>query len=179
LKTKKEKKEIKMKKTIILMAAIFLLSAFAFSEIKIGVINPQKIMDSTKKGLEVQNRLQKLQNDKQKQGQAMQEEIKKLEKEVLSPALNNEARQKKTIELQEKQKALRRFAEDARNEFRLAYQKELAALEKEILPLIENLGKQKGFTVIFDVTTTGIAYYDQAIDITDEVIKAIDAKFSK
>jgi outer membrane protein len=165
-----------MKKTIILMMAIFLLSVFAFSEIKIGVINPQKIMDNTKKGLEVQKRLQKLQGEKQKQGQAMQEEIKKLEKDLLSPALNNEARQKKTVELQEKQKALRRFAEDARNEFTQAYQKELAALEKEILPLIENLGKQKGFTVIFDVTTTGIAYFDQTIDITDEVIKAIDTK---
>jgi outer membrane protein len=168
-----------MKKTIILMMAIFLLGAFAFSEIKIGVINPQKIMDNTKKGLEVQKRLQNLQTEKRKQGQAMQEEIKKLEKEVLSPALNNEARQRKTLELQEKQKALRRFAEDAQNEFRRAYQKELAALEKEILPLIENLGKQKGFTIILDVTTTGVAYYDKAIDITDEVIKAIDAKYSK
>lgn len=168
-----------MKKTIILMTAIFLLSAFAFSEIKIGVINPQKIMDNTKKGLEVQKRLQNLQTEKRKQGQAMQEEIKKLEKDVLSPALNNDARQKKTVELQEKQKALRRFAEDAQNEFRMAYQKELAALEKEILPLIENLGKQKGFTIILDITTTGVAYYDQAIDITDEVIKAIDAKFPK
>jgi len=179
LKTKSEKKEIKMKKTIILMMAIFLLGAFAFSEIKIGVINPQKIMDSTKKGLEVQKKLQKLQNEKQQQGQAMQDEIKKLEKDLLSPALNNDTRQKKTIELQEKQKDLRRFAEDARNDFTREYQKELATLEKEILPLIENLGRQKGFTLIFDVTTTGIAYFDQTIDITDEVIKAIDAKYPK
>jgi outer membrane protein len=168
-----------MKKTIILMMAIFLLSAFAFSEIKIGVINPQKIMDNTKKGLEVQKRLQNLQTEKRKKGQAMQEEIKKLEKEVLSPALNNDARQKKTLELQEKQKALRRFAEDAQNEIRQVYQKELAVLEKEIMPLIENLGKQRGFTIILDITTTGVAYYDQAIDITDEVIKAIDAKYPK
>ncbi|NIM14641.1 MAG: hypothetical protein GTO45_21710 [Candidatus Aminicenantes bacterium] len=168
-----------MKKITILMMAIFLLSAFAFSEIKIGIINPQKIMDNTKKGLEVQKRLQKLQAEKRQQVQAMQEEIKKLEKEVLSPALNNEARQRKNVELLEKQKALKRFAEDAQIEFRRAYQKELAALEKEILPLIENLGRQKGFTIILDITTTGIAYYDQSIDITDEVIKAIDAKYPK
>jgi len=170
---------MKMRKSIILMIAIFVLGVFTFSEIKIGVINPQKIMDNTKKGIETQKRLQGLQNKKQQEMKTMQDEIAKLEKDLMSPALNDEARQKKTLDLQEKQKNFKRFYEDARNEFTQAYQKEIAAMEKDILPLIQEVGKQKGFTVIYDLTTSGIVYFDQAIDITDEVVKAVDARFQK
>ncbi|MCP4216899.1 MAG: OmpH family outer membrane protein, partial [bacterium] len=43
--------------------------------------------------------------------------------------------------------------------------------------IAENIGKAKGFTLILDMTSSGIAYFDQAIDITADVIKAVDAKF--
>jgi len=168
-----------MRKTIMLMSAIFILCAFVFPEIKIGVINPQKIMDNTKKGLAIQDKLEKFQKQKQQQLQTMQEEIKKLEKDLLSPALNNEAREKKNIEAQEKQKAFKRFYEDAQNEFQRESQKELMTLEKDLMPLVDNLGRQKGFTIIFDITRPGIVYFYQTIDITDEVIKMVDAKYSK
>ena len=166
-----------MRRTIMLLIAIFVLNAFAFSEVKIGVINPQKIMDNTKKGLAIQKRLEKLQGEKQQKINAMQEEIKKLQKDLMSPALNNEARQKKNIELQEKQKTFKRYVEDARNEFARESKKEFLNLEKELLPLIENLGRQKGFTIIIDITRPGVVYYDAAIDITADVIKAVDAKY--
>lgn len=166
-----------MRRTIVLLIAIFVLNAFAFSEVKIGVINPQKIMDNTKKGIAIQKRLEKLQGEKQQKMQTMQDEIKKLQKDLTSPALNNETRQKKNIELQEKQKTLKRYVEDARNELARESQKEFLNLEKELMPLIENLGRQKGFTIIIDVTRPGIVYYDKAIDITADVIKAVDAKY--
>jgi outer membrane protein len=168
---------MKMRRTIVLLIAIFVLNAFAFSEVKIGVINPQKIMDNTKKGIAIQKRLEKLQGEKQQKMQTMQDEIKKLQKDLTSPALNNETRQKKNIELQEKQKTLKRYVEDARNELARESQKEFLNLEKELMPLIENLGRQKGFTIIIDVTRPGIVYYDKAIDITADVIKAVDAKY--
>ncbi len=173
----KRKKEMKMRRTIVLLVAIFLLNAFAFSEVKIGVINPQKIMDNTKKGIAIQKKLEKLQGEKQQEIKALQDEIKKLQKDLNSPALNNDARQKKTIQIQEKQKNLKRYIEDARNEFARESQKEFLNLEKELMPLIENLGRQKGFTIIIDVTRPGIVYYDEAMDITAEVIKAVDAKY--
>jgi outer membrane protein len=168
---------MKMRRTIMVVIAIFVVNAFAFSEVKIGVINPQKIMDNTKKGIAIQKRLEKLQGEKQQKINAMQEEIKKLQKDLTSPALNNEARQKKSIELQEKQKTLKRYVEDARNEFARESKKEFLNMEKELLPLIENLGRQKGFTIIIDITRPGVVYYDEAIDITAEVIKAVDAKY--
>lgn len=168
-----------MRKTLILVVIVLVMSAFAISQVKVGVVNAQEILQKTKKGVEIQKRLEQLQEKKQTELQTKQEEIKKLEKEVLSPALNQETREKKSLDLQTKRKNLKRYIEDAQNEIQRASQKELVELEKAVMPLIDQIGKSKGFTIIFDITRPGIVYFDQAIDITGEVIKAFDAKFPK
>ena len=166
-----------MKKTLMVVFTILVLSVFVFSQVKIGVINAQQIIEKTKKGAQIQKKLESLQTQKQQQLQKMQEEIKKLEKDVLSPALNNATRESKSIELQSKKTQLKRTYEDAQREFQIASQKELLALEKELIPLIQNVGKAKGLTVIFDRARSGIVYLDNAVDITADIIKAVDAKF--
>lgn len=168
-----------MRKSLILVVTVVVMSAFAFSQVKVGVVNAQEILQKTKKGVEIQKRLEQLQQKKQNEMQAMQDTIKKLEKDVVSPALNQETREKKGLELQTKRKDLKRFIEDAQNEIQRESQKELVELEKAVMPLIDQIGKSKGFTIIFDITRPGIVYFDEAIDITPEVIKAFDAKYSK
>jgi outer membrane protein len=168
-----------MRKTLILVVTVLVMSAFAISQVKIGVVNAQEILQKTKKGVEIQKRLEQLQVKKQQELQTKQDDIKKLEKEVLSPALNQETREKKTLELQNKRKNLKRFIEDAQNEIQRESQKELVELEKAVMPLIDQIGKAKGFTIVFDITRPGIVYFDEAIDITGEVVKAFDAKFPK
>ena len=168
-----------MRKTLVLVVTVLVMSAFAISQVKIGVVNAQEILQKTKKGIEISKRLEQLQKKKQNELQTMQDEIKKLEKEVLSPALNQDTREKKGLELQTKRKNLKRFMEDAQNEMQRATQKELVELEQAAMPLIDQIGKSKGLTIIFDITRPGIVYFDPAIDITPEVIKAFDAKFPK
>ncbi len=168
-----------MRKSLILVITVVVMSAFAISQVKVGVVNAQEILQKTKKGVEIQKRLEQLQQKKQNEMQAMQDTIKKLEKDVVSPALNQETREKKSLELQNKRKNLKRFIEDAQNEIQRESQKELVELEKSVMPLIDQIGKSKGFTIIFDITRPGIVYFDDAIDITPEVIKAFDAKFPK
>ena len=166
-----------MKKSFTLIFMILTLSIFVFSEVKIGVINAQEIMEKTKKGNQVQKKLENLQNAKRKILQAKQQELEKLEKELNSPALNADTRARKTRQIQDKRIELQRMVEDARKEMQQESQKELFALQKEIIPLIQEIGRSKGFTLILDMAGTGIAYFDQSIDITAEVIKAVDAKF--
>jgi outer membrane protein len=167
-----------MRKTLILVVSVLVMSAFAFSQVKIGIVNAQEILQKTKKGIEIQKRLEQLQQKKQGKLQTLQDEVKKLEKEIVSPALNQETREKKALDLENKRKDLKRYLEDARNDINRASQKELLELEKAVMPLIDQIGKSQGYTIIMDVTSrTGIVYFDKAIDITAEVIKAFDAKY--
>ena len=105
-----------MKKNLFLIFALLALTTFVFSEVKIGIINPQVVLQNSVKGKEVIERLRSLRMTKQKKYEAMQKEIDALEKEVLSPALNQDTRDKKTMDLQNKRTEIKRFAEDAQKE---------------------------------------------------------------
>lgn len=166
-----------MKKSLILVFTILTLSFFMFSEVKIGVINAQEIIAKTKKGINVQKKLENLQKSKQQKLEVLQNTLKQLQKDAVSPALNVETREKKKREFEDKQIQYKRQLQDAQNEMSSATQNELEALQKEIMPLIQEIGKSKGFTLILDMTGSGIAYFDQTIDITKDVVKAVDAKF--
>ena len=71
-----------MKKNLFLIFALVALTTFAFAEFKIGIINPQAVLQNSSKGKEVIERLKSLQLAKQKKYEAMQKEIDTLEKEV-------------------------------------------------------------------------------------------------
>ncbi len=168
-----------MKKTLVIVLTILAVSVTGYAQAKIGVINPQKVVSETIRGKQVKAKLEKLGDQKQVEIKGMEDGIKKLEKELMSPALNADAKEKKAVDLQNIRTNLKRFVEDAQKEFQVQYQKEMQTLYKEIMPIIEKIGAAKGFTIIFDLSNSGISYFDKTIDITDEVIKAYDQKYSK
>ena len=163
-----------MKRTLVLALTLLAPGALAWAEVKIGLINSSEIVEKSRKGIEIQQRLETLQSQKQGQLEAMQEKVKGLEKELMSPGLGEPERQAKATELEAQRKNLKRTYEDAQMEFQRMSQRELLALEKEIMPLIQSYGASHGFTVIYDAARSGIVYFDSAIDITKEVIRALD-----
>jgi len=169
----------KMKKTLTFVFVILIAGLYVHAEMKIGVIDPQKVVQNTTRGKEVMKKLENLGKAKQKTITDMRNEIKGLEKELLSPALNNEARQNKTVLLQDKQTKLKRLIEDSRRDFQVQYQKEMAKLRDQIMPVIAEIGKTQNFSIILDITTSGISYFDKTIDITELVIKAFNSKSGK
>lgn len=72
---------------------------------------------------------------------------------------------------QEKAIAYKRFNDDAQRVLEDAQKKELETLEKRVLPVIQQVGKEKGFTVIFNKFQAGLVYADDSVDVTDEVLK--------
>lgn len=168
-----------MKKTIVVVLAILLAGFFAYSQVKIGVVNSQEVLAKTKRGIEVQKKMQTFQQGKEQQLKKYQDEISKLEKDLVSPALNAATRSNKSAELQQKRKTFQRAYEDARNDYNRKLQEELGKMDKELGPLVEEIGKSGGFTIILDVAQRGVAYFSPTVDITAQVIRAADAKYGK
>ena len=165
-----------MKKNLFLILALVVLTTFAFAEFKLGIINPQAVLQSSTKGKEAIERLKSLQLAKQKKYEALQSEIDALEKEAMSPALNQEARDRKAQELQNKRTDIKRFAEDAQKESMAAQQKEFEKIQADLMPIIEKIAKENGFSLILDLNTAGVTYFEPGIDISDKVVKAYDAQ---
>jgi len=159
-----------------LVLAILMPSAFAYSQTRIGVVNAQEVIEDSKRGAQIQKELSALQKSKAAAMQVLQEDVKRLEKDLLSPALNAETREDKSEQLEQKRKTLQRTYEDAQRELQRETQEKLLELEKEIMPLIAQYGKAGGFAVIYDRARSGIVYFDEAIDITEDIIRAMDAQ---
>jgi Skp family chaperone for outer membrane proteins len=57
-----------------------------------------------------------------------------------------------------------------------AQQKEFEKIQGELMPLIEKIAKADGYTMILDLNTAGVTYFEPGVDITDKVVKAYDAQ---
>lgn len=168
-----------MKKSLVLLTALLALSAFTFAQGKIALVFPQKIAENSVKGKDILAKLSALQDTKAKKYEALQKELDTLRKDAMNPALTQDARDKKTLEANAKETELKRFAEDAQRELASLRDNELGAMQRELIPLIEKIAKDEGYSLVIDSSTIGLAYADPALDITDKIIKAYDAQNAK
>ena len=165
-----------MKKILVILFAISVFSGFAYSQSKIGVIDAEEIMTKSKRGAQIQKTLQTLYKTISDDLKKNQDQIKALEKELSNPVLNQQVREQKSAELERARTEFKRRAEDADNSYRRESESQLSDFEKEISPLINQHGKANGFSAIYDLSRAGIVYFDSAINITGDIIKALDAK---
>jgi outer membrane protein len=140
---------------------------------RVAVIDVRKVLAESNAGKSSYEKLKKMQDERAGRVQKMNEELTSLESQIKQKQLS--LSEDKLAELNrqftDKKVALTRYAQDAEREMGEARDRELAALEKLILPVINEIGKEMGFAVIFNKFESGLVYASEAIDITDVVVK--------
>jgi len=166
-----------MTRTVIrgaLMAVVVAAVALpAAAQNKIAVIDVQRVVTESDPGKEVMQRLKTLTDSKSQEGQALQQQFAALQEQFNKQRFTvSEARQAEmSKEIEDKQIAIRRFQDDAQREVQEAQRRELGGLEERILPIINQVGQEQSFTLIFNKFQSGLVYADETVDITDEVIR--------
>lgn len=74
-------------------------------------------------------------------------------------------------QIEDQQVEMKRFQEDAQREIDAARRKALQELEAKVMPIIQEVGKEKGYLLIFQKFQAGLAFAAEETDITDEVIR--------
>jgi len=146
------------------------------SSLRIGVINVERLVQESALGKEAFNRVKRLNDQKKDEGEKLQKELRDMEQKLADQgaALANDKRDALQKSYQEKAIAFKRFQDDANRELEAAQKKELSELERRVFPVINQVGKDKGFTLIFNKFQSGLVYADDAIDLTDEVLKVFN-----
>lgn len=166
--------------SVLLMAGAAATPAAAQTSVpKIAVIDVQKLVVESAAGKEAQGRVKKVVDSKQGEGEKLQKDLASLQQRITDqgPSMNDEKRDQLNKEYQEKGIAYKRFQDDAQREVQEAQQKELAELEKRVLPVINQVGKEKGYTLIFNKFAPGmLVYADETIDITEEVLRRFNTQ---
>ncbi len=168
-----------MKKSLIFLLVIMISAVFVQAEQKIGVVDSQRVILESARGKQTQNIIKAFAEKAQQEFKKREMEIKKLEKDLQSPALNAKTKADKAVSLERKKKDFRRLAEDKQAEGRRIQMQELQKIQKEVMPIIEEYGKKNGFTIIFDKNNSGISYISSTIDISTAIISIYDSKFAK
>ena len=168
-----------MKKFLVTVAvAAMALPVFAQNAPqRVAVIDVQRVLQSSVAGKAAYERLKKMQDERVSRAQKMNEEITNLDNEINTKKLSLSEDKLTDLEkqLSDKKISMQRYAQDADREVGEARDKELAALEAKIKPVIDSIGKEMGLAAIFNKFESGLVYASDAIDITDTVIKRFDA----
>lgn len=167
-----------MKKLLMLLSLIFSLGAFA--NIKVGIVSVQKVINEIKEGKKVTKELESSFKKKQKQLSAEEEKIKKLQQDFKKQVvvLSDKAKRTKEKEIGEMIMALK--------EKTVGYQREMTAqeqkLKKPILDklkeIVDDVSKKQNLDLTFEASASPVIYSKTTTDITGDVIKAYDKKYS-
>ncbi len=156
-----------------LMVVVMLAATTAMAQANIAVIDIQRVVTDSDAGKEALGDLQKLQDSKIAQGRAIQENMDALREQLSKQRFTlTEAKVAElTKQIEDKGIEMQRFQDDAQRELDEARRTALGGLEERILPVIDQVGKERNMTLIFNKFQSGLVYADEGVDITDEVIR--------
>ena len=170
---------------VVLAGVFFMIACFsandAFAaEIKIGVMNVQKIIVACDAGKEAKVRfeqkmkgLQDSFKEEENALKALQDEIKKK-----SSAWSEEKKAEKIRVFQKSGRELQAKTEDARFEMKQLQDKELEPILKALEKVVETFGKENGYTTIMD-SKSGVIYFDKKVDISDVIVQKLNEAMAK
>jgi outer membrane protein len=153
----------------------------AGSGLRVAVIDTEKILLSSVAGKKAIAELKKAQEQKEGELRGKQQEIKELQDKLsqgrLTLAQDKLAEMNKQLE--DKEIALRRLSDDATRELNKRKDDLLGGIDEKVMPVINQIGHEQGYTMIFRKFESGLIYADDAIDITSAVVQRLDAQAQK
>lgn len=145
--------------------------------IRVAVIDTEKILLSSVSGKKALADLKKLQEQRETELRGRAQELKDLQTKITEGRLS--LAQDKLAELskqyEEKEIAVRRLQDDSTRELTKKRDEMLGQIDQRVMPVINQAGKDLGYTLIFRKFESGLIYADEAIDITNVIIQRLDA----
>ena len=164
-----------------LFAAALVLAAgaapAAAQELKVAVINTEQVLLESDTGKAALAELRTLREAKEADGTALQQSVEDLRKRLTEGRLSLAEDKIAELEqqLEEKGIALRRFQDDASRELNKRRDEVLATIDRKVLPIINQLGREQGYSLIFRKFESGLVFASEEVDITAEIIRRLDA----
>jgi len=164
--------------TVIVLGAAMLAPAQTAAPTKVGVINIQAAIVSTK---DVQKAAQDMEakfGPKRKEMESKQGEITALRDQLQKGqnTMSEDAKNKLVRDIDTRTKSFNREAEDAQAELEQEQQRVFNALGQKILAVLDKYARDSGFSVVLDVSQqpNPVMFAAPSVDLTQDVIKLYD-----
>ena len=157
-------------KHILLLAFVACLGTFEAVAQKFGHLDAQDILLTLPERAEAQTSIEAAAAEYESEVSRMQSELetKFADYQAKAATWPDAIRQQKERELQQLDAGLQEFGMTIQNDLAQMEQQLLAPMIERVRNAIEAVGKEQGFTYIFD-TSTGVTLYNGGEDVTDLV----------
>ncbi|MDT8440419.1 MAG: OmpH family outer membrane protein [Desulfuromonadales bacterium] len=162
----------------LMVVAGFCVSPVLAEDLKIGYVDLQKALNLSTAGKMAKEKIKSKVETYDAEVQLRQQELQKLKEDLEKQAmlLSEEARNAKERDYQQKLKEYQRFTKDIQEELQQTDADLTRKILEDLLKVVQEVGKQQGYTLVLEKTESSLVYADSKIDMTDAVIKAFDAK---
>lgn len=167
-----------MYKSILVTAAVtfgLLAATVDAAELKIGVVNPTKLITQSPGMEEVRAKLEEEFAPQRRELMAQQNELKTLQEKFQRDAqvMSESERANMERRIRDLGRDLQFKQQTAAEDFRARQNEELARLQREMLDQVGEFAEAQGYELIL---LDGVAYRSDALDVTDAVLAYMNSK---
>lgn len=171
-----------MKKVLFFVfAAVFVFSSVSQAAEKYAYVDLQKVLDQSEMAKEAKKNLKEKVDKLQRDLNSKQEELKKmreaLEKQGL--VLSAEAKADKEKKYQTKLRDFQLLYKDSQDEIMQKEQELKHKVLKDLIQIVQKVGKEQGYLMIFERAEGSLLYASETLDITEEIIKRANSPQKK
>ncbi len=168
-----------MKRCVLAIGLLFIFqgAAFGAGPLKIAVVDMNLLQHKSSSFKQVRGSLEKKLKAMQQKLDTEKNALLKMEEDFKkqSMMLSLDAQEDKRNELEKKRRYYKYLYEDFTIEMNNLEKNAKAKIGKELNDVLRKIAQDQGFTIIFERRTIGLLFYDDAVDITDQVVKSYDA----
>jgi outer membrane protein len=144
---------------------------------RLAYVNLPAVFQLSRDGKVAADRIQKATADKQKEietkAKTLQTNQQKLD--AGGSVMTEAARTALQKEIEREQKEGERLEQDAQQELTDLQQEVQGEFQKRLLPILEDLSKEKGLQMLFSVADSGLVWAEPGLDLTAEAVRRLDA----
>jgi outer membrane protein len=161
---------------VILFILVIAGASYAQQATKIAIVNSSRAFETSVEGKRIAAQMEerggKIRTDIQK----LDDGIRLLENKLTTGRLTmtNEALAGIQADIEKKTTERKRYEEDASRDFQQFQVNLTNKIRGEMVTIIDNLAKERGFDLVLDLGTSGVVTFNPTIDITDEVVRRYD-----
>lgn len=150
------------------------------AELKVGVVEPQKVLEKTKAGQKVKDKLEEYQKSAQKMLDIDGEELKKIQEDFVKQGsiLSPEAKKDKEEALRRKEMEYQRKFQQLNQDFQVKKKELLEEFSKSLEQTVRGIAEKEKISLVVEKSDNGpvslVIYSNPSLDLTDRVIKELD-----
>ncbi len=166
-----------MRRFLVFAVVLCLASAGWAAQLKIAVIDMQKIIFESKEGKKAKAQWEKEYKQKKAQIDKKAKELERLREELKKNAavLSEKAKKKKQEEFRKKAMELQFMKQEAMQYLQKRNAELVDALIKDAIKVVKEYAKKNGYSIVIDKSGK-VVYSDPSLDVSSQIIRLMDKK---